>query len=150
MNEQKQERGATELSMEAHVNPQTKKFWFASKDGWKPMYGHEITVGEYRFSVVVIKTGELISEVTTGMRIKLLANNPVTHLMGEDKEGLISYYEFFVAPYLKGLVESNLEAFSQGLIDGRKRVEALGIGGMPPIEDFDDRLLTEPVSESTQ
>lgn len=136
--------------MKAHVNPQTKKFWFASKDGWKPMYGHEITIGEYRFSVVIIKTGELISEVTTGMRIKLLANNSVTHLMGEDKEGLISYYEFFVAPYLKNLVESNLEAFEQALTDGQKRIEAAGIGDMPPIEDFDDRFMTEPVSEIAQ
>ena len=136
--------------MEIQVNPQAKKFWFASKDGWKPMYGHEITVGPYRLSVVIIKTGELISEVTTGMKIKLLANNPVAHVMGEDKEGLISYYEFFVAPYLKSLVESNLEAFKQALADGQEQIKAIGIGDMPPIEDFDDRLLTEPDSEIKQ
>ncbi|GIO36225.1 hypothetical protein J41TS12_10860 [Paenibacillus antibioticophila] len=133
--------------MELQVNPQTKRFWYPTNDGWRPMYGHEITVGGYKFSVCAIKTGELISEVTTGMRVKLLADNPIVQVMGEDKEGMISYYEFFVVPFLKSLVESNLEAFNQAITDGQKRIKALGIGDMPPIEDYDDRFMTEPVSE---
>lgn len=132
--------------MKVEVNSQSKKFWLAYPEGWEPAHGHEITVGEYSFSAIPIESGILVSEVTTGMRVNLFPHNMLTAIMGATKEGTLDYYEAFIAPALLKAIEKhpNIEKL---LAEGRNQVDKLGIGNMPAIEDFDDSLLSLPISD---
>lgn len=132
--------------MKVEVNSQSKKFWLAYPEGWEPYYGHEIIVGEHRFSACVIKQGILVSEVTTGMRVKLFPHNFLSAIMGSTKEGTLDYYETFIAPTLVNAIEKHPNV-KKLLAGGRAQVDRLGIGNMPQIEDFDDSLIAAPISD---
>lgn len=132
--------------MKVEVNPQSKKFWLAFPEGWESIHGHEIIVGEYSFSACPIKDGILVSEATTGMKVKLFPQNFLSAYMGASKEGTLDYYEAFIVPYLVNALEKHPDV-KKSLAEGRDQIKKLGIGNMPPIEDFDDRLITEPISD---
>ncbi|KYG89996.1 hypothetical protein A0U40_09740 [[Bacillus] sp. KCTC 13219] len=132
--------------MEIKVNPQTKKFWLAYTEGWEPAYGHEIVVGVYSFSACVIKKGILVSEVTTGARVKIFPHNFLTMIMGATKEGALDYYEKFIAPTLVNVVENN-ENIEVLLANARNEIKKWRIGDMPQIENIDDSLIAAPISD---
>lgn len=134
--------------MEVQVNPQTKKFWLAFPDGWKAGGGHEIKIGECKFSLCPTKSGILVSEVTTGAFIHQFARNPILDFMGADKKGLLDYYETFITPNLVKLVEANPNMI-EILANERNKIKNR-LGDMPPIEDYDDTLMTAPISDIKQ
>lgn len=131
--------------MKVEVNSQSKKFWLAYPEGWEPIHGHEISIGKYRFSAAPIDKGILVSEITTGMRVKLFPHNMVSAIMGATKEGSLDYYKTLIAPALVAILKNT--NFDKILADGNNQVKSLGIGNMPPIEDFDDSLITNPISD---
>lgn len=134
--------------MEIQVNPQTKKFWLAFPDGWKEGHGHEIKIGECKFSLCPTKSGILVSEVTTGAFIHQFERNAFFDFMGADKEGALDYYETFIAPNLVNLVEDNPN-IGEILAKERNNIKNR-LGDMPPIEDIDDSFITSPISKIKQ
>ncbi|WP_234028461.1 hypothetical protein [Lentibacillus sp. Marseille-P4043] len=54
--------------MKIAVNEQPQQFYLALKK-WTPAVGHEIKVGQYRFSAIPVKNIIRVSEVTTGAKL---------------------------------------------------------------------------------
>jgi len=129
--------------METYVDGQFKKFWLAYKNEWRPFYGHEIKVGEHRFVVGGKDGGMLISELTTGAKVKQIPMNPLLLLSTVTREDTLEFYRKNIGPMLSKLVQ--LDVFKQ-------EVERLGkavkkeFPPQPPIEIADDSIIREPIS----
>lgn len=131
--------------MKIEVNGQFKKFWLAYPQQWVPFYGHEIKIGKYRFGAGSNEQGVIVFETTTGSRVLTLPHNFLTYIMGETREGTLDYYETFVAPMLVNAIKrSDLDKM---LVEMKEKIATFGIGEMPPIENADDSIIREPISD---
>ncbi len=132
------------MKLEIYVDGQFKKFWLAFKNGWRPFYGHEIKVGEYRFVVGGKDGGLLISELTTGAKIKHMPMNPLLLLSTVTREDTLEFYQKNIGVMLSKLVQ--LDAFKRQ-IEKLTRVVKEEYPPQPPIEVADDSIIREPISD---
>lgn len=140
--------------MQVLVNEKPKSFHLAmmtdGKPNWRMVVGHEIKVDEYTFCGVGLPKGNgdfeiNISEATTGLHVTTIANNPVVHEMTSTKEGTMAFYEIFAGEYLKKIVSN--PKFPSVLEKKRIELEQL-YGEMPESQEFDDNMITEPISKN--
>ncbi|MED5101093.1 hypothetical protein P9858_13285 [Niallia circulans] len=78
--------------MKVEVNEQPKRFYLALKDKWVPVVGHEIIVGEYRFSAVPTPKNIIFSEATSGVKIFSMSMNFPIYMLTTTKEDTMSFY----------------------------------------------------------
>ncbi|MEA0556057.1 hypothetical protein U1P98_18555 [Lysinibacillus irui] len=131
--------------MKIEVDGQFKKFWLAYPQQWVPFYGHEIKIGKYSFCAGGTERGIVVSETSTGSRVITLPHNFLTHIMGATREGTLDYYETFVAPMLVNAIKRN--DLDKMLVEMKEKIATFGIGEMPLIENADDSIIREPISD---
>lgn len=132
--------------MNVEVIVQPKTFWLAGKQNWTQAVGHEIRVGKYRFCVIATKDFFNISEVTTGTKVTEIPVNQLTLLLTSTKEDTLEFFRVMIAPTLVNLIEKQGDKLELQLKKYKKIINET-LGEMPPIEDFDDTLITEPISD---
>lgn len=132
--------------MKIEVIAQPKIFWLAGKKSWIQAVGHEIKVGQYRFCVMGIDDVFNISEVTTGTKIFEVPINELTLMLTSTKEDTLAFFTDAIVPKLVRLVEKQGDKMKPQLKKYKKITNEM-LGKMPPIEDFDDTFLTEPISD---
>lgn len=119
--------------MKVTVDEQAKRFYLAF-DKWESAVGHEIKVGEYRFSVIPLSDGLNISEVTTGSKVLIVPISIGIMMMTETKEDSIKYFEK-IGNYLKQFIERRND-FDTKLAE-MKKTTFERLRKMPPIENVD-------------
>ncbi|GGG32806.1 hypothetical protein GCM10007425_29320 [Lysinibacillus alkalisoli] len=132
--------------MKVEVIAQPKMFWLAGEQNWMQAVGHEIRVGQYRFCVIGIGEVFNISEVTTGTKVFEVPMNGLTLMLTSTKEDTLAFFEGVIAPKLVRLVEKQGDKLKPQL-KKYKKITKETLGKMPPIEDFDDTLITAPISD---
>lgn len=132
------------MKVEIYVDDQFKKFWLAYQGEWRPFYGHEIKVGKYRFVVGGKDGGLLISELTTGAKVKQIPMNPLLLLSTTTREDTLEFYQKNVGMMLSKLVQ--LDVFNYEIQRVRNVVKE-EFPPQPPIEIADDSIIREPISD---
>ena len=130
--------------MKINVDGQFKKFWLAYGNGWHPFYGHEIKVGEYSFVVGGQGGGLLISELSTGAKVKHMPMNPLLLLTTSTREDTLEFYRKNVGVMLSELVQ--IDVFKQEIERMGKKIKE-EYPPQPPIEIADDSIIREPISD---
>lgn len=119
--------------MKITVNEQPQRFYLATEKLWKPMVGHEIRVGKYRFCAIPMDGHINITEVTSGCKVLAIPLSLGIILESETKEGAMAFL-YNVGESLVRIV--NIKDYDEQLEKTKKgAIEKLG--DMPPIEDVD-------------
>lgn len=129
--------------MEIKVSDEIYNFHLAL-DEWTPVAGHEIKVGDFKFSATPVDGNIIILEVTSGVIIKKMPLDMMVLLLTSTKENTIIYLRDVVGETLRNGLENDEKA-SQKIEDMRmKSIERLG--DMPPIYEVDFNQMLEPNS----
>lgn len=127
--------------MKITVNEQPQTFWLAFPDKWVEGTGHEIKVGDYRFSAIPItgKNNRIeinVSEVTSGMRVMTIPIDPIIYYSAGTKEDSLEYFHH-IGKRLKKIIEKvNMD---KHLKNARKRI-AETHGDMPEIKYYEGEI----------
>ncbi|QST02586.1 hypothetical protein IMZ31_24355 (plasmid) [Pontibacillus sp. ALD_SL1] len=116
------------------VNQKTEQFYIATKNGWKPVVGHRITVGPYEFSAVPKKNALVLSEVSSGMNIHSIPMNDGVIRSTDSKESTMRYLQG-IGRILEKMVR-DMDNFEQRILEGQKKAVA-HCGEKPPTEEAD-------------
>lgn len=135
--------------MEVTVNEQAKRFWMArtfldnGEHMWKPVVGHEITVGEFSFFIAALPNNLLnVSEVTTGYKVFEIPLTFVDLIVTDTKEQTMEFYRDYVGERLKRIIQKTPNLKQQ--VSAVRENQQEQLGEMPPIEDVDETLITAP------
>lgn len=136
--------------MEVTVIEQPKQFWQVRMDNetkqrfWKPVVGHEIKVGEFSFYAAALPGPILnVSEVTTGYKVFETQLTFIDLMVTETKELTMDFYRDYIGNVLKSIIEKTPDLKRQ--IEKVRESQRELLGEMPPIEDFDETLITAPL-----
>lgn len=132
------------------VNEQPKRFWRLFKtDGkckWEAFIGHEIKVGDYTFFISALPNLTLnVTEATTGAKVFESKMTDSIFMLTATKEETIEFYREAVGETLKEIILKYPD-----LKERIKKMKAENVkqaGDMPTIEDVDERLIIEPISD---
>jgi len=124
--------------LKVEVNEQPKRFYLAFSDKWVSVVGHEITVGEYKFSAVATPKNIIFSEATSGVKIISMPMSFPIYMLTTTKEDTISFYQY-IGKKLKRIIEKDSNFNSKIEVWKNKALDLLG--EMPPIEDVDERMI---------
>ncbi|SPR94873.1 hypothetical protein [Bacillus altitudinis] len=119
--------------MKITVNEQSQRFYLATTKDWKPMVGHEIRVGKYRFCAIPMDGHINITEVTSGLQIVEIPMSLGVMIETVTKEGAISWL-YKVGESLLKIVR--MKDYDKQL-EKMKKMTIEKLGDMPPIEDVD-------------
>lgn len=119
--------------MKITVNEQPQRFYLATEKLWKPMVGHEIRVGKYRFCAIPMDGYINITEVTSGLQIVEIPMSLGVTIETVTKEGAISWL-YKVGESLLKIVR--MKDYDKQL-EKMKKMTIEKLGDMPPIEDVD-------------
>lgn len=117
------------------VNEQPQRFYLATQKVWKPMVGHEIRIGEYRFCAIPMEGHINITEVTSGCEVIEIPLSVGIMLKTETKEGAMAFL-YKVGETLKRIFIDADNGYDQEL-EKMKSLSLKRLGEMPPIEDVD-------------
>lgn len=129
--------------MNVSVNEQTQTFYLAC-DTWKPVVGHEIRVGKYRFCAIPVQGYINVSEVTSGTKALDFPMNLEMMLVTESKEGAITLFHK-IGESLKNIINSQDNFDSK--LEKKRKESTKRLGEMPPIEDYDSTWMFAEESE---
>jgi hypothetical protein len=115
------------------VNEQTQRFYLAM-DKWKPVTGHEITVGKYKFCAIPTNEVINVSEVTSGCKVLNIPMNIEIILSTSTKEDSMRFFNK-IGESLKRIIESHKNF--DGELENMKKVAFEKLGEMPAIENVD-------------
>ncbi|GAB3797275.1 hypothetical protein [Virgibacillus kimchii] len=118
--------------MKITVNEQVQRFYLAYEKKWKPVVGHEIQVGKYRFCVIPKDDMINVSEVTSGTKVYDFYINFNISMQTETKEDAIKYFNK-IGESLKRLI--NKQKDFDKVLEESKKVAIKRLGEMPEIED---------------
>jgi len=124
--------------MKINVNEQAKQFYLATEKEWQPVFGHEVTIGDHRFSMVAIKNKIVVSEVTTGAKTYVYHLNVIDTLISASKEGTMELYKK-VAEKMREIVTKHGN-FDEMVKLVKEQVNNK-LGEMPPIVDVDEGMI---------
>ncbi|MFS0882887.1 hypothetical protein [Metabacillus niabensis] len=129
--------------MKIEVNDKTKKFYLAT-DKWKPVVGHEIKVGKYKFCAIPINDFVNVSEVTSGAKV---FNIPMTSeiIIGTQSKDDSMRFLKKIGESLSRII-SSIDNFDTH-IEKMKKIAFERLGEMPPIENVDMDWVFEDVSD---
>ncbi|MBB6601804.1 hypothetical protein HW432_05855 [Bacillus pumilus] len=119
--------------MKITVNEQPQRFYLATEKLWKPMVGHEIRVGKYRFCAIPMDGHINITEVTSGLQIVEIPMSLGIMTETVTKEGAISWL-YKVGESLVKIVKT--KDYDKQL-EKMKKMAIEKLGDMPSIEDVD-------------
>jgi hypothetical protein len=124
--------------LKVEVNEQPKKFHVALKDKWHPVFGHELKLGQYSFSIVATPKNIILSEATSGVKIFSIPMNIAIYTLTTTKEDTMSFY-YEIGNKLKQIIENDSNFDSR--LEELKKQSSDNLGEMPPIEDIDEEMI---------
>ena len=128
--------------MDIKVNEQTQRFYLAFEE-WKPVTGHEIRVGKYRFCAIPLSQKINISEVTSGSKIfDVPLYEQVLPLVDTHENAMIFFYQ--LGNRIQRIIEKNPDFDKKLSVMKSYMVEKLG--EMPPIENVETDWIFEEES----
>lgn len=130
--------------MKISVDEQTKRFYLASTN-WVPLVGHEIKVGNYRFSAVFTNNQLVVSEVTSGTKVFSEPLNLALAMSTSTKEDTMLYFEKVLGKRLDYLIQNRTD-FDKIIEKARGNADDR-LGNMPTIEYVDTDWIFEEVSD---
>lgn len=89
--------------IEVTVSPDAEEIYLAFDKGWTKLFGHSITVGDFKFSAVPVKNYIRVSEFESGAK---LMDIPVPNGI-ESYEETMFFLEVFVSPQIVMVVEKS-------------------------------------------
>lgn len=125
--------------MKISVSDKTMKFYLAFEE-WRQGVGHEISVGDYRFSAVATAKGIIISEVTSGTKFLQFPMTPYVMARTVTKESTTEYF-LEVGEGLRNLLLSAPDVDKN--IEKARILSIEKLGPMPEIETFDSDWIFE-------
>ncbi|MDA4083826.1 hypothetical protein [Bacillus cereus] len=134
--------------MKIKVNEQSQKFHLATATHWESLIGHEIQVGNYRFSVIPVADQINVSEVTTGFKAISLPITEDVLMQTSTKEDTMRFL-YKVGKRMESIVNKVGSSYLDNLIEDSMKLNLERIGEMPPIEDVDTDWITAKFSDVT-
>lgn len=137
--------------MKVTINEQPKRFYQHFKTDfdkyeWIAFVGHEIKVGEYTFFIAPLPRGILnVSEATTGSKVFEAKITDSIFMSTENKEETMEFYRKVVGEKLIEIIEKYPDIKER--IKKMREENIKQAGEMPPIEDVDEILILEPISD---
>lgn len=125
--------------MEIVVDEKIHRFYLAFGEEWKPVVGHGINVGNYKFCAIPLNKKINVSEVTTGLKIMELPISSEVLLLTTDKEDTLEFLRDVVGNTLKHAIKVE-EDFAKNLAEMQIKVYQR-LGEMPEIEEFTEGTL---------
>ncbi|UFU00354.1 hypothetical protein KO561_05235 [Radiobacillus kanasensis] len=130
--------------MDITVSEQAKQFYLALKEEWRPVVGHEIKVGKYRFCVVPMTDMVNVSEVTTGCKVSNIPMSPEIMIATSTKEDSIKWFHKVGESILR--IIENTDNFDE-MLTLMKSMAYERLGEMPPVKDIDTHWVFADTSD---
>jgi hypothetical protein len=125
--------------MKITVNNKIQRFYLAGST-WMPGVGHEVKVGNYRFSAIPTSKVLLISEVTSGCKLYEIPMTFIIKAQTSTKDTTMRFLQE-VGKHIEGIIEG-MDTFDDRL-QAMKEKAFERLGEIPDVEDVDESLLFE-------